>query len=106
MVMMRAFWPTMRYALTSMPAAQRIKTSLVVTCGLSQEANRQRQKRKAQRDRDELGDAEQPELRVRALHERHGNSEQEHFARPRQQRHDDRDRRSAHRNTGGQEQVD
>src|SRR5258708_23743128 len=95
----------MRYALTSMPAAQSINRSLVVMRGTSQETNRQSKKREAQRDRDEFWDTEQPELRVRALRERHRDGQEQHLAGPRQQRDADRDRRSARRDTSWHEQI-
>src|SRR5437762_13726146 len=97
MVVKSAFWPTMRYALTSMPAAHRINVSLVFMRGASQKSNRESQEDEPERDGDELGDAEQPKLRVRALDDGHGDSQQEHLAGPCQQRHRDRPRLWARR---------
>src|SRR5437764_3574335 len=75
-----AFWPTIRYAVTSMPAAQRTRMSAVMRA--SQEPDCQRQERQPERDGHELRHPEQPELRVRAFHDGDCDREDRHLRDP------------------------
>src|SRR3990172_9505448 len=94
----------MRSALTSIPAAQRIKTFTAMR-STSQESDRESEKCEPQGNRHELGNAEEPQLGVRALRDGYEDCQYEDLARLREESHEERDRRYARRHTRGKEQV-
>src|SRR5258706_12117833 len=104
MVVNSAFCPTIRYAVTSIPAAHSTNTFAVMP-GTSQESDRQREKRETQRNRDELRNAEQTELGVRALGERHRDGQQQDLPGPRERGDDDRAGRDTRGHADRQEEI-
>src|SRR3990172_1293935 len=94
----------MRRALTSIPAAQRIKTFTVMR-STSQESDREGKKCEPQRDGHELRHAEETELGVRALRDGYEDRQDEDLARPREKSYEESKGCDARRHTRGKEQV-